>query len=114
MIPRVPQVKSWQSDNMPKKTTHDINPRYDEILEMNETNYKRRIFLKSLHSNIDKNSVNERMPGVPKGIYATVKISWEPKYETVILNFRFIVPRGRTRDTYGSKIWETFLSFDQF
>ena len=38
-----------------KKTTHDIHPRYSEILERNETNYKHRIFLESLHSNIDKN-----------------------------------------------------------
>ena len=44
-----------------EKNTHDIHPRYGEILERNETNYKRRIFLESLHSNIDKNSVNERM-----------------------------------------------------
>ena len=44
-----------------ERTTHDIHPRYGQILERNETNYKRRIFLESLHSNIDKNSVNERM-----------------------------------------------------
>ena len=49
MIPRVPQplvpqVKSQQSDNMPKKNTYDIHPRYGEILERNETNYKRRVF----------------------------------------------------------------------
>ena len=44
-----------------ERTTHDIYPRYGQILERNETNYKRRIFLESLHSNIDKHSVNERM-----------------------------------------------------
>ena len=44
-----------------ERTTHDIHPRYGQILERNETNYKRRIFLESLHSNIDKHSVNERM-----------------------------------------------------
>ena len=44
-----------------ERTTHDIHPRYGQILERNETNYKRRIFQESLHSNIDKNSVNERM-----------------------------------------------------
>ena len=44
-----------------EKNTHDIHPRYGEILERNETDYKRRIFLESLHSNIDKNSVNERI-----------------------------------------------------
>ena len=44
-----------------EKTTHDIHPRYGEILERNETNYKCRIFLESLHSNIDKKSVNKRM-----------------------------------------------------
>ena len=54
-------IKSRQSDNMLKKTTHDIHPRYGKILGRNETNYKRIIFLESLHSNIDKNSVNERI-----------------------------------------------------
>ena len=44
-----------------ERTRHDIHPRYGQILERNETNYKSRIFLESLHSNIDKNSVNERM-----------------------------------------------------
>ena len=44
-----------------REITYDIHPRYGEILERNETYYKRRIFLESLHSNIDKNSVNERM-----------------------------------------------------
>ena len=34
------------------------NKKFDE---RNETNYKGRIFLESLHSSIDKNSVNERM-----------------------------------------------------
>ena len=43
------------------ENTHDIYPRYGEILQKNETNYKRRIFLESLHSNIDKNFLNERM-----------------------------------------------------
>ena len=33
-----------------EKTTHDIHPRYGEILERNETHYKRIIFLESLHS----------------------------------------------------------------
>ena len=44
-----------------EKTTYDIHPRYGKILERNETNYKRRIFLESLHTNIDKNPVNDRM-----------------------------------------------------
>ena len=44
-----------------EKTTHVIHPRYGKILERNETNYKSRIFLESLHSDIDKNSVNQRM-----------------------------------------------------
>jgi len=42
-----------------------------------------------------------------------VKISWEPKYEAVILNFRFIVPRRRTRDTVR-KFQKPFLSLHQF
>jgi len=32
-----------------ERTTHDIHPCYVEILERNETNYKSRIFLESLH-----------------------------------------------------------------
>ena len=91
MIPRVPQVESA----IRQKNTYGIHPRYGEILERNETNYKRRVFLESLHSNIDKNSVNGRSS---RGICAVVKISWEPKYEAVILNFKFIVSR-RTIDT---------------
>ena len=89
-----------------EKTTHDIHPRYGEILERNETNYKRRIFLESLHSNIDKNSVNEK-----NGVPVAVKISWEPKYKAVILNFRFIVeeePEIRFENL------GTFVSLDQF
>ena len=84
-----------------ESTTHDIRPRYGEILERNETNYNRRIFLGSLHSNSDKNSVNERMefPRACVPLLRSSKISWERKYEAVILNFRFIVPRRRTRDT---------------
>ena len=38
-----------------------LNSKVYKILERNKTNYKRRIFLESLYSNIDKNSVNERM-----------------------------------------------------
>ena len=60
MIPRMPQVESAILQHA-EKNTHDIHPPYGEILERNETNYKRSIFLESLHSIIDKNSVNERM-----------------------------------------------------
>ena len=82
-----------------EKTTHDIHPRYGENLERNETNYKVSAeFFWSLHSKIDKKSVNERME-FPRAFCAAVKISWEPEYEAVILNFKFIVPRRRTRDT---------------
>ena len=43
-----------------------------------------------------KQELFQRKNGVPKDICATVEISWELKYEAVILNFRFIVPQ-RTR-----------------
>ena len=46
MIPCVPQVKSQQSDNMPKQS-HARHPSTGEILERNETNYKRRFFVES-------------------------------------------------------------------
>ena len=61
MIPCVPQVKCRQSDNMPKKPRTTSIHAKGAILERDETNYKGRIFLEFLHSNIDKNSVNERM-----------------------------------------------------
>ena len=41
-------------------TTHDIHPRDAQILETNEHNFTRRLFLESFYSTIDKNSVNER------------------------------------------------------
>ena len=60
MIPRVPQVKSRQSDNMPKEPRTTSIPATVKFLKGMKV-IKRRIFLESLHSNIDKNSVNERM-----------------------------------------------------
>ena len=41
-------------------TSHDIHPRYARILEHNEHNHHRRLFLESLHSSLAKNSANER------------------------------------------------------
>ena len=41
-------------------TSHDIHPRYARILEQNEHNHHRRLFLESLHSSLAKNSANER------------------------------------------------------
>ena len=41
-------------------TAHDINPRYAQILETNEHNFARRLFLESFYSTIDNNTVNER------------------------------------------------------
>ena len=81
-----------------QRTTHDIHPRYGQILERNETNYKRRIFLESLHSNIDKNSVNERME-FPRAYVPLLRSLGSQNKKQWFLNFRFIVPRRRTRDT---------------
>ena len=41
-------------------TDHNIHPRHGRILEMNVLNYNKRLFLESLHSELDKNTVNER------------------------------------------------------
>ena len=41
-------------------TEHNIHPRHGRILEMNVHNYGKRLFLESLHSKLDKNTVNER------------------------------------------------------
>ena len=43
-----------------ERVGHDIHPNYASILERNVTNYNKRIFLESLHSTLDKNTVNER------------------------------------------------------
>ena len=41
-------------------TTHDIHPRYAQILENDEHRLNRRLFLESFYSTIDRNTVNER------------------------------------------------------
>ena len=61
MIPRVPQVKSRQSDNMPKEPRRTSIHATAKFLKGMKLITKRRIFLESLHSNINENSVNERM-----------------------------------------------------
>ena len=41
-------------------TGNDIHPNYANILETGVNNKNKRLFLESLHSFLDKNSVNER------------------------------------------------------
>ena len=41
---------------------HDIHPSYAEILETGVSSKNKRLFLESLHSFLDKNTVNERTP----------------------------------------------------
>ena len=43
-------------------TGHDIYPNYANILETGVKIKNKRLFLESLHSFLDKNSVNERAP----------------------------------------------------
>ena len=43
-------------------TGHDIHPKYANILETGVKTWNKIIFLESLHSFLDKNSVNERAP----------------------------------------------------
>ena len=43
-------------------TGHDIHPNYANILETSMKTKNKRLFLESLHSFLDKNSVNERAP----------------------------------------------------
>jgi len=54
-----------------KITRHDIHPNYANILETGvNKNKNKRLFLESLHSFLDKNSVNERAP-LPR-VYASL------------------------------------------
>ena len=57
-----------------------------------------RILLESLHSNIDKHSVNERME-FPRAYVPLLRSLGSQNKKQWFLNFRFIVPRRRTRDT---------------
>ncbi|KAL9960217.1 hypothetical protein ACROYT_G033644, partial [Oculina patagonica] len=41
---------------------HDIHPSYAEILETGVSSKNKRLFLESLHSFLDKNTINERAP----------------------------------------------------
>ena len=41
---------------------HDIHPSYAEILETGVSSKNKRLFLESLHSFLDKNTINERTP----------------------------------------------------
>ena len=41
-------------------TGHDIHPNYANILKTGMNNKNKRLFLESLHSFLDKNSVNEK------------------------------------------------------
>ena len=61
MIPRVPQVKSRQSDNMPKVPRTTSIHATAKFLKGMKLITSAEFFLKFLHSNIDKNSVYERM-----------------------------------------------------
>ena len=54
-------------------TDHNIHPRYGRILEINVHNYGKGLFLESLHSELNKNTVNERS-GFPRA-YGQLKSS---------------------------------------
>ena len=45
-----------------EKTDHNIHPRHARILEKHVNHYGERLFLESLHSQLDQNTVNERKP----------------------------------------------------
>jgi len=55
------------------ETGHDIHPIYANILETGVSGKNKRLFLESLHSFLDKNSVNERAP-YPR-VYASLVAS---------------------------------------
>ena len=58
---------------MPAETTgHDIHPNYANILETDVKTKRKRLFLESLHSFLDKNSVNEEEHLSPGSIYASL------------------------------------------
>ena len=54
-------------------TDHNIHPNYASILETGVRNKDKRLFLESLHSFLDKNSVNEITP-FPR-VYASLLVS---------------------------------------
>ena len=54
-------------------TGHDIHLNYANILETGEKTKNKRLFLESLHSFLDKNSVNERAP-FPR-VYASLVLA---------------------------------------
>ena len=108
---RMLQVKSWQSNNTLRKpctTSTHATAKFLKGMKL-ITNAE---FLLSLYTQT-LTRLCQRKNGVLKGICATVKISWEPKYEAVILNFKFIVPRRKPRDTVR-KFGKLFKFFDQF
>ena len=51
-----------QSQKQHAETDHDIRPSYTNILETGVSGKNKRLFLESLHSFLDKNSVKERAP----------------------------------------------------
>ena len=55
------------------ETGHDIHPIYANILETGVSGKNKRLFLETLHSFLNKNSVNERAP-FPR-VYASLVAS---------------------------------------
>ena len=54
-----------------------LHPRHARILEKNVNNYGSRLFLESLHSQLDKNTVNDRKQ-FPRA-YIVIKNPWEKR-----------------------------------
>ncbi len=52
------------------ETGHDIHPNYANIVETDVNSKTKRLFQESLHSFLDKNSVNEK-DTLPKGLRIT-------------------------------------------
>ena len=89
-----------------EKSVHDIRPRYGEILERNEHNYRHRIFMEYLHSSVDKNSVNEKKE-FPWAYVPLLRSLWSQDAKKQWFWILNSLSWRRTRD-YGSKIWKTF------
>ena len=69
-------------------TGHDIHPNNVNILETGEKAKNKRVFLESLQSFLDKNSVNERAP-FPR-VYASLVSSLILMLRLVVVLFQFV------------------------
>ena len=72
-LARLPPAKHQQSDITLETTVYNIHLWHGRILEMNVHNYGKGLFLESLHSELDKNTVNERSANNPGRVIVRIQ-----------------------------------------